>query len=137
MTEDDREIKELLQKAEESLAAAELLWERGFYGFSVSRSYYTMFYAAEAALLRQGLTFSKHAGVIAAFGQHLARREKVPKHLHRYLLDAFDLRMAGDYDAPGRVDERRARQVLAWAEEFLREVRRFLEVKEVQEADEG
>ncbi len=129
-----RDIQSLLQKARESLEAAQLLLERGFYGFSASRSYYAMFYAAEAALLRLGLTFSKHAGVIAGFGQHLVRPGKVPNHLHRYLLDAFDLRMVGDYDTPGRVDESRAHKALDRAKEFVREMERFL-AKEAQGSD--
>lgn len=41
---------ELLAKAKESLSASKLLFENQFYDYSVSRSYYTMFYIAEAFL---------------------------------------------------------------------------------------
>lgn len=126
MAEAEREIKELFQKARESLEAAQLLLQQGYHDFAASRGYYAMFYAAEAALLSKGLSFSKHSAVVAAFGQHLAAPGEVLTHLHRYLLDAFDLRMIGDYDAPGAVGESRARQVLSWAEEFLQETERFL-----------
>ncbi|MEL6453615.1 MAG: HEPN domain-containing protein, partial [Cyanobacteria bacterium J06623_5] len=37
----------LLEKAQRSLAAAKQLLEQGFYEFSVSRAYYSMFYVAE------------------------------------------------------------------------------------------
>jgi len=124
------EIKELLQKAQESLAAAELLLDRDFAGFAASRAYYAMFYAAEAILLSRGLSFSKHAGVIAAFGQHFAKPELVPPHLHRYLLDAFDMRQVGDYGAPGIIAAARARQVLTWAREFVEVVAAFLNTVE-------
>ncbi|HAF71481.1 MAG: HEPN domain-containing protein [Acetothermia bacterium 64_32] len=126
MADAEREIKELMRKAQESLEAAKLLLQRGYYDFAASRGYYAMFYAAEAALLSKGLSFSKHSAVVAAFGQHLAAPGELPTHLHRYLLDAFDLRMVGDYDAPGAVGESRASQVLGWAEEFLQEIERFL-----------
>ena len=105
MTEARQEINELSQKTQESLRAAKLLSQQGYYDFAASRGYYAMFYAAEAALLSQGLSFSKHSAVVAAFRQHLARQERVPRHLHRCLLDAFDLWMVGDYDAPGAVGE--------------------------------
>ncbi|MEL6882457.1 MAG: HEPN domain-containing protein, partial [Cyanobacteria bacterium J06607_10] len=38
----------LLEKAQRSLSAAEQLLQKGFYEFSVSRAYYSMFYVAEA-----------------------------------------------------------------------------------------
>jgi uncharacterized protein (UPF0332 family) len=52
----------LLQKAQDSLRGARLLAGDGLYDFAVSRAYYTMFYAAEALLLGQRLSFSKHSG---------------------------------------------------------------------------
>ena len=52
-----------LAKARESIEAAGVLLREGFAGFSASRSYYAMFYTAEAILLRQDLAFSSHAAV--------------------------------------------------------------------------
>lgn len=60
------EVKELLGKAGESIAAAELLLRDGYVDFSASRSYYAMFYSVEALLLAQDLSFSKHSAVISA-----------------------------------------------------------------------
>ena len=80
----DRTTRQLLDKAQESLAAARLLPQANYYGFAASRAYYRMFYAAEAALLALGLTFSKRSAVVAAFGQQLANKGLVPRHLHRY-----------------------------------------------------
>ena len=122
----EREVQELVQKTRESLEAAELLHREGYHDFAVSRGYYAMFYIAEAALLSLGLSFSKHSAVVAAFGQHFVEPGHVAEHLHRYLLDAFDLRMVADYDATGTVGESRARQMLEWAGEFVQETARFL-----------
>jgi uncharacterized protein (UPF0332 family) len=123
------EVDELMQKTRESLAAADLLLDQGYADFSVSRAYYAMFYAAEAALLVLGLSFSKHTAVIAAFGQHLAKPRRVPQHLHRYLLEALDIRQVGDYDAPGMVGPERATRVLDHAREFIEAVNTFLEAE--------
>ena len=57
----------LLRKAHTSLRAARLLAKDQLYDFAVSRAYYTMFYMAEALLLGQGLSYSKHSAVLAAF----------------------------------------------------------------------
>ena len=88
----------LLKKAKDSLEASRLLVERGFYDFAVSRAYYSMFYIAEAFLLGEGLSFSKHSGVIAAFGQHFVKTGKVPQEFHRFLIEGEDSRNIGDYD---------------------------------------
>ena len=75
------EIEALIRMAEQSLDAAETLRRRGHFRFSVSRSYYTMFYCAETLLLTQGRSYSKHSAIIAGFGQHFIQevmeKEKV------------------------------------------------------------
>lgn len=43
------------------------------------------------------MCFSSHAGMISAFGINFARTGKVPIQFHRFLIDAQDLRNAGDY----------------------------------------
>ncbi|BAU15882.1 hypothetical protein LEP3755_64480 (plasmid) [Leptolyngbya sp. NIES-3755] len=45
---------------------------------------------------RRTHTFSSHAAVISAFGQHLARPGKVPTELHRQLIDAQAQRTRAD-----------------------------------------
>jgi uncharacterized protein (UPF0332 family) len=44
------QIAFLFQKANENTEAADLLLQNGFFDISVSRSYYAMFYLAEALL---------------------------------------------------------------------------------------
>lgn len=101
------EQQALLAKAQRSLDAAQSLTEQGFYDFAVSRAYYAMFYVAEALLDQEGLSFSTHAAVISAFGQHLARPNKIPITFHRQLIDAQAQRTRADYDlGPGFVSAR-------------------------------
>jgi uncharacterized protein (UPF0332 family) len=86
----------LIKKARDSVQAAKVLANDGFYDFAASRAYYSMFYVAEAFLLAKGLSFSSHYAVIAAFGQHFAKTEVVPAESHRYLIDGQDKREVGD-----------------------------------------
>ena len=119
-------ITDLLDKAERSLAAAERLLADGFHDFAAGRSYYAMFYATEALLLSRDMSFSKHSAVIAAFGKHFVKTGIFDPCLHRYLLDAFDLRNLGDYGAVHAVDEADARQVLENARTFCAAIRSYL-----------
>lgn len=61
--------------------------------FAAGRVYYAMFYAAEALVFEQGLSFSKRAGVHAAFGEHFAKPGWLDAKYHRCLLDAFAKRL--------------------------------------------
>lgn len=77
------EQEALLKKAHDSLRGARVLAEDGLHDFAASRAYYTMFYVAEALLLGEGLSFSKHTAVIAAFERRFARAGVVPPEFHR------------------------------------------------------
>jgi uncharacterized protein (UPF0332 family) len=116
MTEDQ---EELLLKAQQSLAAAQLLLGNDYTDFAASRAYYAMFYAAEALLEGDGLSFSSHSGVISAFGREFARTKRVPAKFHRYLIEAQNLRTTGDYGQFNAVDQAQAANIVEQSEEFL------------------
>jgi uncharacterized protein (UPF0332 family) len=109
----------LLRKAHSSLHAAKLLAGEKLFDFSVSRAYYTMFYVAEALLLGQNRSFSKHSAVLAAFGEHLTKPGLVPSQFHRYLLDGEDSRHVGDYDLGPGLSAAEAAEQIRRAQEFL------------------
>src|SRR6266540_421028 len=97
-----------------------LVGRKRFFDFSISRSYYTMFYITEALLLTEGLAFSKHSAVIAAFGQHFAKTGRVSSDFHRYLIEAEGSRNVGDYDINSRLSKDDASLHITRAEEFLK-----------------
>ena len=92
----------LLKLADENVEAAKLLLQNRFPAIASSRAYYAMFNAAEAMLLSEDLSFSKHSAVISAFGQHFAKTGLVPTHLHRAILTAQEDRQAADYGGDRR-----------------------------------
>ena len=120
------EVNELLGKAAESIAAAELLLRDGYVDFSASRSYYAMFYSVEALLLAQNLSFSKHSAVISAFGKNFIKTGLFDTKFHLYILDAFDLRNIGDYGTMHSITEQKAAELIRNAGEFLDAVRDYL-----------
>ena len=122
----DRDISDLLAKAKESVEASESLLKDGFYDFSAGRSYYAMFYVAEAVLLTKDLSFSKHKAVIAAFGKEFVKSGLLPASLHAYLVDAFDSRQLGDYGPKGSLNEEKAEELIEQAKEFVIIVEEYL-----------
>ena len=114
------EQEALLRKAYSSLSAARLLADQQYYDFSISRAYYVMFYVAQAFLAGDGLSFSKHSAVIAAFGQYFAKTGRVPVEYHRYLIESEQRRNIGDYDLQSGLTEGDAKEQLTHADEFLK-----------------
>jgi uncharacterized protein (UPF0332 family) len=124
MTHEDY-IARLLEKADESLQAARSLHAGGHHAFAASRAYYAMFYAAEAALHRKGLRFSKHKAVIAEFNRAFVKPGVFAPRLFKSLQLGFDLRSQGDYSVlPVAPD--RAETLLERASEFVAAVKKFL-----------
>ena len=128
----DRDITDLLQIAKESLEVAEDLFKSRHYGFSASRSYYAMFYAAEAVLLTKNLSFSKHKAVISAFGKEFVKTDLLPQPLHQYLRNAFKLRQLGDYGFPGAVSEKKAWTLIEQTRDFIETIEEYLRKEEYE-----
>lgn len=114
-----QEQSDLIEKAKKSLEAARLLLTNDLPDFAASRAYYSMFYLASAFLLGKGLKFSKHGSLIAAFGQHFVKTGEVDAKFHRYLIDAQDDRIIGDYTAKSVLTKTEIATMIAQAEEFL------------------
>jgi len=110
---------ELLLKARQSILAAQLLLNNSFAEYSVSRSYYAMFYITQAFLEEKGLSFSSHSAVISAFGREFAKTGIVPTKFHRQLINAQDLRNNGDYGGLNSVSIEQANEQIINAQQFL------------------
>lgn len=123
MTSDQRDI---LEKARQSLAAASHLLSGAYHDFAASRAYYAMFYAAQALLEGKEMSFSKHSAVIAAFGKYFASTGTVPSELHRWLIQAQELRHSADYGNIGGVSREDAQLAINRAEAFLETAERLI-----------
>ena len=116
----------LLEMAREEIAVASSNTADGFLRAGVSRAYYALFYLAEALLVSEGQTYSKHSAVIAAFGQRFARSKRLDPRFHGYLKRAFELRNSADYALVSSLTQDEVRTVIAWAQEFLDAAAGFL-----------
>lgn len=116
----NEDLQSLMAKAQESLAAARLLLDRGYHGFAAARAYYAMFYVAGALLASVGKSYNSHAGVLGGFGQEFAKTGKLDVKFHRWLIDGQDIRNVGDYGVGTEVSSEQAVEVISQAEEFIR-----------------
>ena len=120
------EQEQLIAKANNSIKAAQILFNEEIYDVSTSRAYYAMFYLAEAFLISEGLSFSKHSAVISKFGQTFAKTNRLPSEYHRYLIEAEQARIRSDYDAALNPTEVEAKENIERAIMFLELANQYL-----------
>lgn len=97
MTPEDYEIKAI-----RALASAKLLLADGDTEGACNRTYYAMFDAAHAALLRSGAHVNSaetktHSGLIGAFGKYLVKTGLVSSDLGRSFNQVEHIRLLADY----------------------------------------
>ena len=117
---------ELLAKAEQYIASAQVLANIGDFDSATSRLYYAMFYIAGVLLDKLDLRFSSHHAVIAAYGKHFAKTQILNPRFHRMLIDCFEKRQLGDYTANSGLDQEDVDGFLLDATEFLTAARQWL-----------
>jgi len=123
------EIKSLIERARKYLRSAELLLREEDYESSVSRTYYAMFYSAQAILLTKNLSFSSHKGVISAFGEYFIKSGVFPKKMGREFNRAFEKRQIGDYNYTFVISKDEAKQLLKSGKNFVEKIIQHLREK--------
>ena len=122
-----KQIQSMFDKAERSLLSASHDLEDENPDFASSRAYYGAFYAIEGLLVFKGLTFSKHAGVIAAFNLHFIKSGIFPKYFSKHIAKLFRDRQIGDYDFDESITMADAKNDIALATLIVAKSREFLE----------
>lgn len=86
-------IKYRLESAKERLNSAEVLLASKSYKDSIGRSYYAMFTAVRALLAKDGVDYSKHAGVISYFQREYIKTQKFEKKYSKIYLEDSNEKM--------------------------------------------
>jgi uncharacterized protein (UPF0332 family) len=120
------EVIALIERAMRYIKSADILFKDGDYESSVSRTYYAMFYCAQAALLTKNLSFSSHKGVISAFGEHFIKTGVFPKQMGKELNRGFAKRQIGDYEYTFVVSRQEAEQLLQSGKDFVGTIANWL-----------
>lgn len=112
-----------LEQADESIAAASLLFQQNILRRSVNSAYYAMFYAVIALLAIKMMETSKHGGAIGLFDREFVKTGVFSKDFSRWLHRAFDLRQRCDYEAQFTISKDDAQITLDAAEKFVAKVK--------------
>jgi len=120
------EITSLLKRADRYHASSELLIKDGDFESSVSRSYYAMFFSAQAALLSKNLSFSSHKMTISAFGENFVKKGIFSKEMGKNFNKAFDRRQMSDYYHDFIIDKKEAVEIFRNSKVFVETVKHFL-----------
>ena len=120
------EIRAHLRKADRRLKVAQTLHQQGEYEDAVSRAYYAIYHAAQAALLTEGLRADSHRGLTMLFGLHLVEKGKLPRKLAKYLRNVRDDREEGDYEVYSVIDKETSETALRETKEFVQAITDFL-----------
>jgi len=119
-------LKAYLEKSKDKLQVAEELLRGGHFEDAVSRAYYSVFHAAQAVLLTEGLSADTHQGLVNLFGLHLVKTGKFEKKFGRYLANLKDDRETGDYEVYSAIDRETAEHAIQEAKEFLQAAESYL-----------
>ena len=94
----------LIERAQESLRAAQLCLEAELVNSAASRAYYAMFQAAQMALEVAGIVRARwsHPVLQSVFTAELISRRKIfPAGLRNHLSTGLTVRQAADYETAG------------------------------------
>lgn len=133
MKEDSRNLNKkldtMLAKAERMLQAADASLKDGFVESAASRSYYAAFHAIQALLKSIDLTYSKHAGVIAAFHREFIKTGIFPPDFGRALTRLAKHRDIGDYSYLWELEPDHVKEDIYKAEQILVSIRNYLRAR--------
>jgi len=117
---DRRQVAETLMKdAKEKLSVAQLNLDHDFYRDTISRAYYAVLRAADAALAAKGFVAKSHAGTDSLFGYHFIRPKLVDSKFKGLVKRASEVRIQADYKPHVDFAREDAEHWLARAQEFV------------------
>jgi uncharacterized protein (UPF0332 family) len=111
--------RQLLDRSAETVEAGRRAVADGDASTGANRAYYAMFYAAWALLADEPEIGRRHRSIHVAFGERFVKTHRLDAQLHRWLLDAFDLRLLADYDPMTTIEIDVVAETVEQAADFL------------------
>jgi len=115
-----------IDQAHQMLVVAAHNLDDGFYASAINRAYYAVFYAANATLSTQGLSRSKHSGVISAFRERFIKPGLIEAEYSHIYGQVMDDRHLSDYEINKPVTPVEAQRDLQDAQRFVSRVQAYL-----------
>jgi uncharacterized protein (UPF0332 family) len=127
MTNLTSEIQAYMKRAYDMLEVAQHNLDNGYNHTAVNRAYYAVFNAANALLATQGITRSKHSGVIAAFRQYFVKLGKIESEYSHIFGQLLDDRNISDYIILEDIEAAQAAIDVHDAQRFVERVEAYLQ----------
>lgn len=108
------------------MTEAKDLLRLGHWRGAVSAAYYTMFYAAKAALISVGVDLRKHSGLGSNLAEHFVKTGKLDQRFNQMLMQAMRARELSDYDPHEAITQAGAEQALANADAFVAAIKQIV-----------
>ena len=115
------------EKALSNIRVARALYEDFAYSAALNRAYYSAFDAMRAVNAIDGFDSSKHSGVISHFNQEYVKTGRFPPSSSRIIRQASMMREKSDYEDFFIPESEETIDVIANVEQFLADVRTYLE----------
>jgi uncharacterized protein (UPF0332 family) len=119
-----------LERAEEKLRSANILFENNMFADAISEAYYAMFHAAKSLLALKDIYPKTHTGVVSQFGLQFVNEGFIEELYGKSFAKAQTKREKADYDIYYEPSEEEAESILEDAENFLERIKRA--VKELK-----
>jgi uncharacterized protein (UPF0332 family)/predicted nucleotidyltransferase len=127
------EIKHYMEVARTAARGAERNFDEGDYYISFNRSYYAVFYAANAMLATLGLQRSKHSGVKGVFREKFIKTKLIEKKYSDDYEEVMKKREDSDYEVEFVPTEVEARDCLERSKRFVERIEKYLKEKKFLE----
>ncbi len=121
------ECKKHLERSEEKLTSANLLFENNMFADAISEAYYSMFHAAKSLLALKSVYPKTHAGVISQFGLQFVTVGLIEEFYAKSLAKTQIKREKADYDIYYEPSKEEAESVIEDAERFLERIMRVMD----------
>ena len=115
-----------LERSQESIEAARILFKNKMLTSAMNRIYYSMFYSVQALLILKNVSFSKHGQVKGYFNREFIKTEIFPKKFGRLYNKAFEYRQKFDYVDLVIPESVLVDDYIKKADNFIREIKEFI-----------
>jgi uncharacterized protein (UPF0332 family) len=125
-------IRYRLNRSEESLKAADILYQNEMYIPAINRIYYSMFYSIQALIIINENVFSKHGQVKGFFNREFIKTGIFPKEFGKLFNAVFEYRQKFDYVDLILPEKKLVSDYILKAKHFNHEILKYIE-KQLEE----
>lgn len=118
-----------IESAYNTLEAARILANNGFWNSAVNRLYYSVFYSVNALLFFNEIQTKSHSATKSQFSLYFVKTGKIDKKYGQLLAQLSDWRQKGDYDNMFDYDEKSVLPLFGPVEEMIELIEKLVKSK--------